>query len=80
MTHADARRRLGVLANADNGPDAARARRFGAEGIGLVRTEHMFLGDRRQLIEDLILAETGRTASARWPSWRRCRPATSWRS
>ena len=59
MTHADARRRLGVLANADNGPDAARARRFGAEGIGLVRTEHMFLGDRRQLIEDLILAETG---------------------
>ena len=59
MTHADARRWLGVLANADNAPDAARARRFGAEGIGLVRTEHMFLGDRRQLIEDLILAETG---------------------
>ena len=59
MTHADARRRLGVLANADNSPDAARARRFGAEGIGLVRTEHMFLGDRRQLVEDLILAETG---------------------
>ncbi len=59
MTHADARRRLGVLANADNRADAARARRFGAEGIGLVRTEHMFLGDRRQLIEDLILAETG---------------------
>jgi pyruvate,orthophosphate dikinase len=58
MTHADASRRLGVLANADNGPDAARARRFGAEGIGLVRTEHMFLGERRQLIEDLILAET----------------------
>jgi pyruvate,orthophosphate dikinase len=58
MTHADARRRLGVLANADTGPDGARARRFGAEGIGLVRTEHMFLGERRQLIEDLILAET----------------------
>ncbi|HEX9039596.1 MAG TPA: pyruvate, phosphate dikinase [Trebonia sp.] len=58
MTHADTRRRLGVLANADNGPDAARARRFGAEGIGLVRTEHMFLGERRQLVEDLILAET----------------------
>jgi len=58
MAHADARRRLGVLANADTGADAARARRFGAEGIGLVRTEHMFLGDRRQLIEDLILAET----------------------
>jgi pyruvate, orthophosphate dikinase len=58
MAHADTRRRLGVLANADNSPDAARARRFGAEGIGLVRTEHMFLGERRQLIEDLILAET----------------------
>jgi pyruvate,orthophosphate dikinase len=58
MTHADARRRLGVLANADSAADAARARRFGAEGIGLVRTEHMFLGQRRQLIEDLILAET----------------------
>jgi pyruvate,orthophosphate dikinase len=58
MTHADTRRRLGVLANADTAPDAARARRFGAEGIGLVRTEHMFLGERRQLIENLILAET----------------------
>jgi len=56
MTHADARRRLGVRANADNGPDCARARRFGAAGVGLVRTEHMFLGERRQLVEDLILA------------------------
>ena len=58
MTHADAARRLGVRANADNGPDCARARRFGASGVGLVRTEHMFLGDRRQLVEHLILAET----------------------
>ncbi len=58
MTHADARRRLGVHANADNGPDCARARRFGASGVGLVRTEHMFLGERRQLVERLILAET----------------------
>ncbi|HUN31915.1 MAG TPA: pyruvate, phosphate dikinase, partial [Trebonia sp.] len=57
MAHADARRRLGVLANADTGTDAARARRFGAEGVGLARTEHMFLGERRQLVEDLILAE-----------------------
>src|SRR5215831_8717531 len=57
MTHADAKRRLGVLANADTAADAARARRFGAQGIGLVRTEHMFLGERRQLVEDLILAE-----------------------
>ena len=58
MTHADAKRRLGVHANADTGPDCARARRFGASGVGLVRTEHMFLGERRQLVEDLILAET----------------------
>ena len=57
MKHADERRRLGVHANADTGPDCARARRFGAGGVGLVRTEHMFLGERRQLVEDLILAE-----------------------
>ncbi|MFE3449094.1 pyruvate, phosphate dikinase [Nonomuraea sp. NPDC059194] len=56
MRHADAARRLGVRANADNPEDAARAVRFGAEGIGLCRTEHMFLGDRRQLVEDLVLA------------------------
>jgi pyruvate, orthophosphate dikinase len=58
MTHADDKRRLGVRANADNGPDCARSRRFGAAGVGLVRTEHMFLGERRQLVEDLILAVT----------------------
>ena len=57
MHHADTKRRLGVFANADTGPDCARARRFGAGGVGLVRTEHMFLGERRQLVEDLILAE-----------------------
>jgi pyruvate,orthophosphate dikinase len=57
MTHADTRRRLGVWANADTGPDCERARRFGAGGVGLVRTEHMFLGERRQLVERLILAE-----------------------
>src|SRR6476469_1960669 len=58
MHHADEARRLGVYANADTGPDCARARRFGGQGVGLVRTEHMFLGERRQLVEDLILAET----------------------
>jgi pyruvate,orthophosphate dikinase len=57
MKHADERRRLGVHANADTGDDCARARRFGAGGVGLVRTEHMFLGERRQLVERLILAE-----------------------
>src|SRR5262250_626539 len=56
MEHADATRRLGVHANADTGEDCARARRFGAGGVGLVRTEHMFLGERRQLVERLILA------------------------
>ncbi|GAA0581965.1 pyruvate, phosphate dikinase [Paractinoplanes ferrugineus] len=58
MTHADAAAALTVRTNADTGPDAARARRFGAQGIGLCRTEHMFLGDRRELVERLILAHT----------------------
>jgi pyruvate,orthophosphate dikinase len=58
MTTADQCRRMGVRANADTEDDAARARRFGAQGIGLCRTEHMFLGDRRCLVESLILAET----------------------
>jgi pyruvate,orthophosphate dikinase len=54
---ADGVRRLKVRANADTPEDAERARRFGAAGIGLCRTEHMFLGDRRQLVETLVLAE-----------------------
>ena len=58
MSHADARRRLLVRANADTGDDAARARRFGAQGIGLCRTEHMFLGERRATVERLVLAST----------------------
>ena len=57
INHADASRRLGVLTNADNPEDSERARRFGAQGIGLCRTEHMFLGERRQLVEDLALAD-----------------------
>jgi pyruvate, orthophosphate dikinase len=65
MTHADQRRRLGVRANSDTGEDSARAVRFGAQGIGLTRTEHMFLGERRQLVERLILADddAGRQAA-----------------
>ncbi|MFI9152466.1 pyruvate, phosphate dikinase [Streptomyces sp. NPDC053367] len=58
MRRADGARRLGVRANADSPEDAARARRFGAEGIGLCRTEHMFLGERRPLVEAMILART----------------------
>ena len=57
IRHADGKRRLGVRTNADTDEDAARARRFGAEGIGLCRTEHMFLGERRKHVERLILAE-----------------------
>jgi pyruvate, orthophosphate dikinase len=57
MARADEVRRLGVRANADTVEDAERARRFGGEGIGLCRTEHMFLGERRQHVERLILAE-----------------------
>jgi pyruvate,orthophosphate dikinase len=65
LTHADEKRRLRVRANSDTGEDSERARRFGAEGIGLCRTEHMFLGERRQLVENLILADTdeGRQAA-----------------
>jgi pyruvate,orthophosphate dikinase len=51
--------KLAVRANADNGPDAANARQFGAEGIGLCRTEHMFLGDERlPIVRRMILADT----------------------
>ena len=50
---------LAVRANADNGPDSANARRFGAEGIGLCRTEHMFLAeDRLPIVRRMILAST----------------------
>jgi len=57
LTRADQCRRLGVRANADTATDARRARALGAEGIGLCRTEHMFLGDRRVLVEHVILAD-----------------------
>jgi pyruvate,orthophosphate dikinase len=50
-------RGLMVWANADTPEDARRARAFGAEGIGLIRTEHMFLGDRSKCVTDMILAE-----------------------
>ncbi|HET8975409.1 MAG TPA: pyruvate, phosphate dikinase, partial [Solirubrobacterales bacterium] len=54
---ADGLRRLAVRANADNPKDAARARSFGAEGIGLCRTEHMFFGaDRDKLVKEMFLA------------------------
>lgn len=58
LTRADLVRRLEVRANADTAEDCQLARNFGAEGVGLVRTEHMFLGERRTLVEGLILAES----------------------
>jgi pyruvate,orthophosphate dikinase len=58
MRWADARRRLRVRANADTPEQAAEAVRLGAEGIGLCRTEHMFLGSERvQFVREMILAE-----------------------
>ena len=71
------RRPMGVRANADTGEDAAKARELGAEGIGLCRTEHMFLApDRLPVVRRMILATTagrgGRRArgAARGPAGR----------
>jgi len=63
---ADGVRRMKVRANADNPEDAAKAREFGAQGIGLCRTEHMFFGDERlPVVQEMILAsdEAGRRAA-----------------
>ena len=67
MNHADAAARMKVRANADTTEDAKRARDFGAQGIGLCRTEHMFLGSRRKIVEQVILANDDESAR------RRCR-------
>ena len=68
LGHADQRRVMHVRANADTG-EAAHALRFGAQGIGLCRTEHMFLGPRREVVERLILAGTD---AERQQHWRNC--------
>jgi pyruvate, orthophosphate dikinase len=63
---ADEVRRLKVRANADNPEDAAKAREFGAQGIGLCRTEHMFFGEERlPVVQEMILAsdEAGRRSA-----------------
>jgi pyruvate,orthophosphate dikinase len=57
LTHADSIRRLQVRANADTPEDAIKARILGGQGVGLCRTEHMFLGPRRSYVERLVLAE-----------------------
>jgi pyruvate,orthophosphate dikinase len=56
LQHADRVRRLQVRANADNGRDAALAITYGAQGVGLCRTEHQFLGDRLPLVRRYLLA------------------------
>ncbi|MHC4416579.1 MAG: pyruvate, phosphate dikinase [Planctomycetota bacterium] len=59
MRWADSFRRLGVRTNADTGADSARARKYGAEGIGLCRTEHMFFeGERISAMRQMIMAES----------------------
>ena len=59
MAHADSRRRLRVRANADTPDQSSNARDRGAEGIGLCRTEHMFLGEERvEAVRQMIFAET----------------------
>ncbi len=55
--------RVGIRANADSGADAAHARHLGAEGVGLCRTEHMFLGDRLPLVQNVILAANDAAAA-----------------
>ena len=58
-------RALGVRTNADTPADAAQARRFGAAGIGLCRTEHMFFGEERiRAMREMILSETAAGARA----------------
>lgn len=56
---ADRHRTLEVWANADTAEDALASRRNGAQGVGLCRTEHMFLGSRKSLLQDLLLSPSG---------------------
>ena len=73
MKWADTARKLKVRANADTPADARAAIRFGAEGIGLCRTEHMFFEeDRIRAVREMILAETKRHGAPRLPNCCRC--------
>ena len=75
---ADEFRTMGVRANADTPDDAALGRSFGAEGIGLCRTEHMFLGERKDIIQRFVLNEDGEIPRPPSRSSSRHRPATTW--
>lgn len=59
LAWADEVRTIGVRANADTPEGARRARELGAEGIGLARTEHMFMGDRLEIVQKIILSDEG---------------------
>ena len=73
MSWADEARKLGVRANADTPSDAKMARDFGAEGIGLCRTEHMFFEKERILaVREMICADDRRGAGGRWQNCCRC--------
>ena len=82
MAWADEARQLQVRTNADTPRDAAQALAFGAQGIGLCRTEHMFFeGTRIKAVREMILSPRPRNRDAlRWPSSCRCSRATSRRS
>jgi pyruvate, orthophosphate dikinase len=78
MAWADKVRRLKVRANAETPLDAKTARGFGAEGIGLCRTEHMFFDDTRiAAVREMILADDEAGAARPWPRSRRSRSRTS---
>ena len=78
MAWADKVRTLKIRTNADTPQDSARARSFGAEGIGLCRTEHMFFGDERIVaMRKMILADDEAGRKLRWPSSSRSRSKTS---
>ncbi|MCL2680009.1 MAG: pyruvate, phosphate dikinase [Coriobacteriia bacterium] len=64
LAWADEFRTLGIRANADTPEDATLAREFGAAGIGLARTEHMFLGERKTIVQDFILSDDDATRAA----------------
>jgi pyruvate,orthophosphate dikinase len=71
-------RRLKVRANADTPEDAAKAREFGAEGIGLCRTEHMFFGEERlPHVQEMIMAEDAPAGRPRSSGCCRCSSPTS---
>ncbi len=71
LAHADNQAALSVRANADSGADAALARRLGAQGVGLCRTEHTLLGDRRAVVENIVLDHERDQALARLQSLHR---------